>query len=750
MIEINEHRKRAGIIAFAFAGQLLLVHRAFGGLAINLAMMAMMLIALLPSHLEMTSRWRHSRKRAGQRVWLVAVIIGILLGFLTSDETSGSIQRMVAWSFVFGVLIGQVIIVAAIGVGHGALLTMGAIATIVSLVCAPVSINLYRQVAESSLAIGLFAMVSTIVARDRAGDIESGSRRRGVITMVLLLVVVLVSRPLAAVADGWLPMLQLQLEGAMIQSDVAQSQRLSATSRYVDTASLNDVVDQFDRDPKAIAVRVFADQSPGYLRGRAFDTYHNGQWYRRQRIAADDSLANKTLRPKPDAAPLVLRGEVLRRRNAARDVKSAFVIDADAIGDTITMEIQNDPTRGLFFFLPLGATRVDGTGRRVVFDVHRIPISGLDTKETYFATVHQESSRTPLPMTAQELTLQMPKGLSERISELAERVCGIVTAPRAKAARLVDYFQREFRYSVDRRDIVADKDPIDHFLQSRHAAHCEYFASAAALMLRSEGVPARYVTGYVVDEFSDETDSWLGRNLNAHAWVEAYDDRSERWFIVEATPGRDPIELAFSATTNNRQRDQSAAAGNNDWLVGSSRWFYLLRTGQFSLLMIEISELARWPLTITTMGLLITLLLTRNRNLSKPTDDHSAQYRRLLRRTDRYVESWGLSRQKNESIHHFAARIESLPTINGTVKRCPLPFAKNWPLGCFAQKIPETFLHEVANWYRAWAAARYRSEPPQRVPTFEAGSTSPFSWNPFALSKHASQRPQATPPAPGS
>ena len=67
---------------------------------------------------------------------------------------------------------------------------------------------------------------------------------------------------------------------------------------------------------------------------------------------------------------------------------------------------------------------------------------------------------------------------------------------------------------------------------------------SAVLLLRSLGVPARYVTGYVVDEYNSDTGRWLARNLDAHAWVEAYDDRAQRWVAVESTPGRQYLTIS--------------------------------------------------------------------------------------------------------------------------------------------------------------------------------------------------------------
>ncbi|MBN2579536.1 MAG: DUF3488 domain-containing protein [Pirellulales bacterium] len=65
-------------------------------------------------------------------------------------------------------------------------------------------------------------------------------------------------------------------------------------------------------------------------------------------------------------------------------------------------------------------------------------------------------------------------------------------------------------------------DPIEDFVSRHRAGHCEYFASALALMLRSQKIPARLVTGFKCDEWNQFGQCYEVRNLHAHAWVEAY------------------------------------------------------------------------------------------------------------------------------------------------------------------------------------------------------------------------------------
>jgi hypothetical protein len=66
------------------------------------------------------------------------------------------------------------------------------------------------------------------------------------------------------------------------------------------------------------------------------------------------------------------------------------------------------------------------------------------------------------------------------------------------------------------------------------SGHCEYFAAAAAILLRAAGVPTRYATGYAVMEYSDLEEAWIVRARHAHAWTRAWVDG--RWIDLDPTP----------------------------------------------------------------------------------------------------------------------------------------------------------------------------------------------------------------------
>ena len=118
-------------------------------------------------------------------------------------------------------------------------------------------------------------------------------------------------------------------------------------------------------------------------------------------------------------------------------------------------------------------------------------------------------------------------GLSEQ--QLAERPL----SESEIASKIAAYFQ-DFKYSLDLLTPAADTAAVSDFLLNTQAGHCEYFASATALLLRGAGIPARYAVGYSVHEFSPLEGQYIVRSRDAHAWALVYLDN--RWQILDTTP----------------------------------------------------------------------------------------------------------------------------------------------------------------------------------------------------------------------
>ena len=101
--------------------------------------------------------------------------------------------------------------------------------------------------------------------------------------------------------------------------------------------------------------------------------------------------------------------------------------------------------------------------------------------------------------------------LDPRILALAQQITSGSLSDYERATTIENYLRTHFGYTLELPGTLAD-DPIAEFLFVRRKGHCEYFASAMAVMLRELGIPSRMVTGFRGAEFNDLTSQYVVRS----------------------------------------------------------------------------------------------------------------------------------------------------------------------------------------------------------------------------------------------
>ena len=147
------------------------------------------------------------------------------------------------------------------------------------------------------------------------------------------------------------------------------------------------------------------------------------------------------------------------------------------------------------------------------------------------AELRQASS--DYPEVNKRMYLQLPQ-LDPRIEKLAAQITSGATNEYDKASRVELYLRTKYGYSLDLSD-PHGKDPLSYFLFDRRAGHCEYFATAMTVLLRTQGIPARYVTGFLPGEYNDLGGDYIVRASDAHAWVEVFFP-DYGWITFDPTP----------------------------------------------------------------------------------------------------------------------------------------------------------------------------------------------------------------------
>jgi transglutaminase-like putative cysteine protease len=127
---------------------------------------------------------------------------------------------------------------------------------------------------------------------------------------------------------------------------------------------------------------------------------------------------------------------------------------------------------------------------------------------------------------------QLPSQLDPRVAALARRVVGSDLDPLRAARKLEEHLRDGYAYTLELPGAV--EDPLADFLFVRKAGHCEHFASALAVMLRTLGIPARVSGGFYGGQRVG--DRYLLRAGDAHAWTQVYTP-TRGWISLDATPG---------------------------------------------------------------------------------------------------------------------------------------------------------------------------------------------------------------------
>lgn len=155
----------------------------------------------------------------------------------------------------------------------------------------------------------------------------------------------------------------------------------------------------------------------------------------------------------------------------------------------------------------------------------------------------------PYPASFQRY-LQLPETLDLRVVALARTM--IIEAHarnRYDAAKAIEWqLQRDFGYSLEMK--ASGPDPLADFLFNVQTGHCEYFSTAMAVMLRTHGIAARVVNGFLPGEYNEAAGAYTVRQSDAHSWVEVYFPETRSWVTFDPTPssGRvEPVHTGFTA-----------------------------------------------------------------------------------------------------------------------------------------------------------------------------------------------------------
>ena len=364
-------------------------------------------------------------------------------------------------------------------------------------------------------------------ARDRTGlpvDVPRILRSRRVIGKQFLLFTCLLSVPIflfTAILFVMFPRVGLSL----LLLNHGRPERMIGFSDKVDLGGVGKL-----RSDPTIAMRVepseLAQDPPLrvalYLRGTAFDQYDGRTWSRSsaQRAPADMNGSTVRIRRPPDPS-----------------ADRKLTIDLEPIDPPVVF-LPNDAV----------ALRLLGRGDAVIGQPTTVLagpegefkyVSAEDRGIRYEVFLAGKSETPPRPLSVAERTryLSLPAELPPRVAELASQWTGAAATPYAKAAAVEARLRTEYRYDLESPS-GAEPNPLDHFLFESKRGHCEFYSTAMAVLLRTQGVPTRNVTGFVGGTFNRFGRYYAVRQGDAHSWVEVYLE-GQGWHRFDPTPPAD-------------------------------------------------------------------------------------------------------------------------------------------------------------------------------------------------------------------
>jgi transglutaminase-like putative cysteine protease len=241
--------------------------------------------------------------------------------------------------------------------------------------------------------------------------------------------------------------------------------------------------------------------------------------------------------------------------------------------------------------------------------------------------VKLRTAATEYPGEISALYLQLPS-LDARILELSKSVTARAPTPYDKAVAIENYLRSRYTYTLNLTGKPGD-DPLAHFLFETRAGHCEYFASAMTIMLRTLGVASREVNGFLPGEFNDLAGDYIVRASDAHSWVEVYFP-GNGWVTFDPTPSVaqefgflsrvgqyiDWMELSWNEWVINydfahqAQMAQIMQRNTRNWTESTRAWFARKQRTSKSWLRSWLNR--RGTITfVLPMGLILLLVLLR-------------------------------------------------------------------------------------------------------------------------------------------
>ena len=275
-------------------------------------------------------------------------------------------------------------------------------------------------------------------------------------------------------------------------------------------------------------------EAPAYWRVGAYDRYTGSDWYRTGETRPyDGSLSD----PPGDSRTLTQTYEASGQLGVLPAAWRPTELDG-SVADTARVTATGSLRPGAD--LPAGTTY---TVRSEVPDT---------------TAAELQNAGTDYPDRIAERYTQLPESTPERVEGFTAQLTANANTSYETARVVERWLENNKRYSLDVER--PDGDVADAFIFDMEAGYCVHYATTMTTMLRSQGIPARFVVGYMPGEQVGENE-WVVRGLDSHAWVEVYFP-DEGWIRFDPTPPG-PRENAEAQSLENARAAGQANVDTN-------------------------------------------------------------------------------------------------------------------------------------------------------------------------------------------
>lgn len=473
------------------------------------------------------------------------------------------------------------------------------------------------------------------------------------------------------------------------QRNHGESLRTTGFTEHVDLGAIGPV----KQDPSIVmrielpeAVRDEPRREPLYLRGVAYNRYNGKSWSNslpHRRVLTEFPQGTFTLRTpgvKPPVAARVLRQDILLE---PLDTAVLFGVSTPISIKGGFLSVEADLMGSLHLSFPAHT--------RIQYSAYSRPTDLVSTERTATAFLYPE-------FIAQQY-LQIP-ALDPRLPDLARRVTQPSTSVLETVHLIRTHLLTNYRYNLDVPSLQSAH-PLEDFLLTRKTGYCEHYATAMVMLLRTVGIPARLVTGFLATEWNEFGHYYTVRQRDAHAWVEVYFPQSG-WITLDPTP-------ASPEATTQTWWQSAGSVMDSVRLKWDSLFVNYSVSDQFAVVqgIRESGEAVRTKMSdsLTSMLGKGSTLLGRIMKTLQPADIPRTALFLILTIVTSYIVMHLLRRHGHDSTHHdvYSANQRVVITLYSSMIEC---FSQHGIVKGVSA-TPLEFLHHVhEQWSEAWPAAQ--------------------------------------------